>query len=151
VTDRIKTSELVKGRWPQILRALGVPAKALNGRNGPCLFCGGRDRARFTNFKDSGSYLCNQCGTHGGWKFIQRFKGWSFKQAAAEIDRVLSSSSYLSASRGTRAEYFPTDEINVPRSTQQCALWLRKYHPQKLEPWLESRSPEVRWWLETQT
>lgn len=142
--DRLSTSVLAKGRWPRILRALGVPPKALSGRHGPCLFCGGKDRARFTDYKETGSYFCNQCGNYPGFQLLMKLHGWTFKQAADEIDKLLVGSAYVSTSH---REAFAADEVRVPRSTQQCALWLRKYHPERLEGWLDLHSPEVRWWL----
>lgn len=151
--DRIKTSDLARGRWPQILRALGVPAKVLNGRNQPCVFCGGKDRARFTDAYDRGVYFCNQCGTYSGFKFLMKLRGWTFKQTADVIDRVLGTNSMVSMSKETWEQMRVDDawEHKVHKSTRDCALWLRKYHPEKLEAWLESHHPEVRWWLETQS
>lgn len=36
-----------RGRWPEILPALGVPAEALSRKHGPCPGCGGSDRFRY--------------------------------------------------------------------------------------------------------
>jgi hypothetical protein len=155
---------------------MGVPAKALNGRNGPCLFCGGKDRARFTDYKDEGFYFCNQCGSYPGGKFLAKFKGWSMAETAREIERLIRTSTRVS--RMPRRppklpdrvsveamilldDSIPFDQamqmvsdlqFNKPdvKSVRDCALWLRKYHPDKLEPWLASHHPDVREWLETQ-
>lgn len=145
--DRIKTSEVARGRWPQILAALGVPPKALNGRNQPCLFCGGKDRARFTNWKDEGYYLCSQCGSVNGFRFLMKLHGWDFQQTAARIDELLATNWRVSMSPSNAPREM---EIRIPKSVRDCALWLRKYHPDKLEGWLEARDIEVRWWLESQ-
>ena len=37
-------AQAARGRWHDLLPALGVPAAALSRRHGPCPGCGGRDR-----------------------------------------------------------------------------------------------------------
>lgn len=145
--DRIKTVELARGRWPQILPAMGVPPKVLNGRNQPCVFCGGKDRARFTNWRDDGWYLCNQCGNYSGIQFLMKLRGWTFKQTVDEIDRLLRTNWRMSMAPSNAPREI---EIRIPKSVRDCALWLRKRYPEKLEAWLSERDIEVRWWLEAQ-
>jgi putative DNA primase/helicase len=148
--DKITTSVAAQGRWPRILRALGIPKRALSGRNGPCIFCGGKDRARFTDFKGYGTYYCNQCGTVSGLKFLMKFHGWSFRKAADEVDRILGTNSMVSMSKDTYHDLLVQDkwDSKVHKSTQQAAVWLHKYHPERFEAWLDSRHPEVRMWWE---
>ena len=174
--DQIKTSDIARGRWPQILRAFGVPAKLLNGRKQPCPFCGGKDRFRFTDFKGTGTFFCNQCGTYPGFKFLEKYKGWDFKQAANEIDKLLANSSYVSAypphrdqmvMPPTRSpelailmdETIPFDDAlqmvsdlqwkrqTETKSVRDATLWLQKYVPERLEAWLDAHPPELRVWL----
>ena len=58
----IPTKERARGRWRQILPALGIDARFLTGRNCPCPICGGKDRFRFIDRKDGdGMWLCSQC------------------------------------------------------------------------------------------
>src|SRR5262249_41095818 len=78
---RIKTADLARGHWPTILVELGIPRKALNGRHQPCLLCGGKDRARFTNHDDAGLYYCNQCGARDGFQLLMEYNGWEFREA----------------------------------------------------------------------
>jgi len=145
--DRVRTVDLARGRWPAILAALGVPAKVLNGKHQPCIFCGGKDRARFTNWKDDGYYLCNQCGSLSGIHFLMKFWQCPFAEAARRVDELL---------RGNwRVSMHPSNaprelEIRIPKSVRDCALWLKRYHPAKLDQWLADRDIEVRWWLESQ-
>lgn len=86
---RQTTADLAQGRWPGILRGMGVPERALSGKHGPCPFCGGKDRFRFDNKEGKGSFICGQCGAGDGFDFLMRFRGWDFKTCAAEIDRVV--------------------------------------------------------------
>jgi phage/plasmid primase-like uncharacterized protein len=150
--DRVSTSTIAQGRWPRILPALGIPRKTLTGKNGPCLFCGGKDRARFTDYHERGYYFCNQCGKYNGFELLMKYHGWTFAKTAAEVDRVIGNNSLVSLSR-ENYERLRTEEAwdhKVHKSTLDCALWLRKYHPEKLEDWLNGHMPEVRHWLETQ-
>jgi len=149
--DKIKTKDLARGRWRQILTALGVPAKVLNGKQQPCLFCGGKDRARFTDWKDDGFYLCNQCGSHAGTKFLAKFHGCSYAEACQRIDSLLAGDSMASMSPDTYRGLARDDEIHdlLPKSTKDAAFWLRKYRPkEELEDFLSRHHPEVRYWLE---
>lgn len=59
--DKVKAE--ATGRWPAILRCLGVPAECLQRRAGPCPGCGGKDRFRFDDKGGSGSWFCNGAGT----------------------------------------------------------------------------------------
>ena len=150
--DRIKTADLARGRWPRILRALGVPDKILNKKHQPCPFCGGKDRFRFTDYQERGFFLCNQCGTYNGFQFLMKLRGWNYKQAADAIDDVLSGSAIASMSREAYEELLAEDrwESRVHKSTRDAAKWLYRFHPERFEAWLDARHPEVRVWWESQ-
>lgn len=84
-----KTVEVAAGKWPGILVALGVDEKFLSRKHGACPFCGGTDRFRFDDKEGTGSFFCSQCGPGAGMEFLIRLFGWSFKDAAANVDRVV--------------------------------------------------------------
>lgn len=84
-----KTAEMAVGRWPGILKALGVDDRFLGKRHGECPFCGGKDRFRFDDKAGSGSFFCSQCGAGDGMEFLKRHFGWSFKDAAANVDAII--------------------------------------------------------------
>lgn len=79
-----RITDAAKGRWPGILTALGVSASFLNGRHGPCPFCQGHDRFRFSDRDGDGRWFCNQCAPGGedGMAFVQRLRGVDFVEAA---------------------------------------------------------------------
>lgn len=81
----------VRDRWTGILPQLGIPPGFLNGRNQPCLLCGGKDRARYTNFQGDGCYFCNRCGTGDGVDLIMKVNGWTFPEARERIERLIGS------------------------------------------------------------
>lgn len=84
-----RTAELATGKWPGILVALGVDERFISKKHGACPFCGGTDRFRFDDKNGSGSFFCSQCGAGSGFEFLIRLYGWSFKECAAAVDRVL--------------------------------------------------------------
>lgn len=105
----LEVIEHARGRWHELLPALGIPRQYLTGKHGPCPLCGGKDRFRFA---DSGSakpragvWYCNQCGSGDGIDLVQRSRGlMSFAQAAREVEAVLGGSAAVpppaAASRG---------------------------------------------------
>ena len=89
-TNGRTTKELAYGRWENILLTLGVEPRLLDKRkHWPCPGCGGKDRFRFTNISNRGDYFCNQCGSGDGFTLLGMVHGWSFKQAAVEVERVI--------------------------------------------------------------
>lgn len=85
----MRTAEAARGRWYEILIALGVDESYLVNRHGPCPICGGKDRYRFDDKDGTGSYYCNQCGPGDGLLLLRKLHGWDFKTAAAEVDRII--------------------------------------------------------------
>ena len=62
--DDIKV--LTRGRWPSILSQLGMDSSYLNGRDGPCPMCSGKDRWKFLDTDGNGTYYCRGCGGKNG-------------------------------------------------------------------------------------
>jgi putative DNA primase/helicase len=86
---RTPTKEAAHGRWPEILPALGFSAALLDGKHHACPCCGGTDRFRFDNGRQDGDFFCSQCGPGSGFTLIKRVLGWDFKEAAAQVDRII--------------------------------------------------------------
>lgn len=81
--QRDRITDAARGRWHGILSAMGVASSFLNGRHGPCPFCGaGKDRFRFADKDGDGRWFCNQCGNGDGFDFVQRLRGCDFTEAA---------------------------------------------------------------------
>jgi putative DNA primase/helicase len=89
-----ETLQRAQHRWREILPRFGIDTRFLINRHGPCPLCGGRDRFRFDDRDGTGSYICNQCGAGVGVILIRKLKGWDFKTACDEIDRVLANIGY---------------------------------------------------------
>src|SRR5262245_40875967 len=86
---RTPLKDRARGRWHGILLALGMPSKYLTGKKGPCPFCGGKDRWRFTDFNGDGLWICNQCDRGDGIDLVMKFLGLPFKEAAERIEAVM--------------------------------------------------------------
>ncbi len=59
-----KVKQTAQGRWPEILRQLGINVRT-DGRHGPCPSCGGKDRFRFDDKDGHGTWYCNQACYEG--------------------------------------------------------------------------------------
>lgn len=84
-----KTADAARGKWKGILQTLGIEADFLTGKHGPCPHCGGTDRFRFDNQRGDGTWICSFCGAGTGFDLLKLVKGWEFKTAADEVDKVL--------------------------------------------------------------
>lgn len=84
---KLRTADAAKGKWRGILIELGVPEKFLNGRHHPCPSNGkGTDRFRFT---DREKFFCACARGGDGFELLKCFRGWSFEEAAREVDAVV--------------------------------------------------------------
>ena len=89
--------DVAQGRWEDILTSLGgLTSKQLTNEHQPCPCCGGKDRYRFDNTKNQGTWFCNKCGgksgTGGGGNglsLLMRLRNWDFKQAVSEVEKYL--------------------------------------------------------------
>lgn len=86
---RERTADRARGKWRGILRELGIAESYLTGKHGPCIFCQGKDRYRFTDKNGDGVTFCSQCGSRSGFQLLMELRGWDFQQAASEVDKVL--------------------------------------------------------------
>jgi putative DNA primase/helicase len=85
----MSTVDRARGHWREILPMLGVDARFLTGRKGPCPICGGKDRFHFTDKDRDGWYYCNQCGPGSGIVLLRRLHGWDHAEACRQVDGVL--------------------------------------------------------------
>lgn len=83
-----KVSEIATGRWPSILMHFGIDECFLKNKGCPCPICGGKDRYRFDDKEGRGTWICNQCGAGDGFRLLEMVKGWSFKEAAYQVEQV---------------------------------------------------------------
>ena len=72
-----------KNQFHSILLRAGVEHRFLTGRHTPCLFCGGRDRARW--IADKEILWCNVCQPKHGIDALMQYIGMSFKETCQYI------------------------------------------------------------------
>jgi hypothetical protein len=77
------------GLWHEILVRSGVPVHYLTGKHGPCPMCGGKDRFRWDNKDDTGSFFCNGCGAGYGLHLLMRFHKIGTHQALRMVEDVI--------------------------------------------------------------
>jgi P4 family phage/plasmid primase-like protien len=123
--------QAARGQWAQILSQLaGVDPELLDGKHNECPKCGGTDRFRFTNMKDDGSILCNQCGRTGdGFASLRQLTGKTFGQVLADVAEHLGiEPSEPSANGHARESKDPAAHLKwLDWNEMQVALWcLRK-------------------------
>lgn len=77
------------GRWPGILKKLGIDDLALSGKHGPCPMCGGNDRFRFDDKQGRGTYYCSGCGAGDGFNLAMKLTGQTFRDTARRIEEIV--------------------------------------------------------------
>ena len=80
---RVDIKQECIGRWAPILTNLGINAQLFNGKHQPCIFCGGKDRARWDRAKEF--YYCSQCGQKQPIDMAIEHTGLSFKETTQLI------------------------------------------------------------------
>lgn len=86
--ERLSVRTVALGRWRSILTVLGMDERALSGKHGPCPMCGGKDRFRFDDKEGRGTYFCSGCGAGDGVQLAMGITGLSFRDVAAEVERI---------------------------------------------------------------
>lgn len=100
------------GRWLSILPIVGVDAKYLTGKHGPCPMCGGKDRWRFDNKNGSGSWYCTGCGAGNGIDLVMKANGCDFAGAATMIEQYIGKSEVDERPRSQGQKADPREQKN---------------------------------------
>ncbi len=88
----MKTTDLAQGKWFGILTSFGIDQSFLSGKHGPCPLCNaGKDRFRWDNKENRGTYYCSSCGAGDGLKLAMEYTSLSFKACVSRIDEMCGS------------------------------------------------------------
>ena len=82
--DKKEVLPRMMGMWKDaLINICDAPESFFNGKHQPCLYCGGRDRARWTDnlsIKGDGGNICNQCGNDTGIGLMMRLTGMNYSE-----------------------------------------------------------------------
>lgn len=123
------TVDRARGRWQEILRAIGVENRFLSPKHGPCPLCrAGTDRFRFDDRNSNGDYFCSQCRPGIGIIFVQKFLQVDFKTACDRVDEIIGGGSKDAnkAPKRQRGESNQDDD----RGRKASWLWGRRQPPE---------------------
>lgn len=95
-----------QGRWPAILRAIGIDEHVLRDEHGPCPICGGKDRFRFDDKEGKGTFFCSKCGAGNGMTLTMLYLNLDFKAAIRRVREIIPS-----APQGPVAKSVDPEEI----------------------------------------
>lgn len=130
-----KAEDLAHDRWPEILVSAGIDSSFFGKHNGPCPFCGGKDRYRWSS-KFGGAWVCNQC-TDGryanGFKMLMEHMGYqSFRQAADHVR------DYFGSNQSLGVIHRPVPALPI-RSAQMSEQEMARNRQRILKFWSESK------------
>lgn len=74
------------GKWFGIFQSFGIDVG--DGRHTKCPLCASKDNFRCDNKDGRGTWVCT-CGAGDGWKMLQLKLGITFKQAVAEVKKII--------------------------------------------------------------
>ena len=146
-----RASDRAKHIWPEILQAAGVSGDFLTRKNGPCPFCGGKDRYRFAN-KGDGLWVCTECTSSkwsNGLSFLQRHLGLpDMREAAKWVHKHLDGEPQHAVTREARAATYkePSPEDLARRVTKMREVWAASRPVQAGDPvdlYLRARVPNL--------
>lgn len=91
---KIETVKLAaRGEWPCIFGTFHTDLLLTHRKHQPCFGCGGTDRFRFfPDWEQTGSGICNQCGSGDGIFWVQKIADCNFYEALKKINHYLGGS-----------------------------------------------------------
>jgi putative DNA primase/helicase len=112
--DSTRIQDKARGRWKDLLPRLGVPARHLANKHGPCPICGGRDRFRWDDKRGEGTYFCSNpnCGPGTGVDLVMKVNGVDFVGARTLIETQLPGAKFSMSSSNSN-----------DRNTAGAKLW----------------------------
>jgi putative DNA primase/helicase len=104
--DQIKQD--VTGRWNGVFASLGIEVG--DGKHCPCPICGGKDRFRYDNLENKGTWFCNNCKPGDGWALVQQVLDITFPEALETVAGLIGS----------------IEKTNIPKESKITPEILRK-------------------------
>ncbi|SEQ86331.1 putative DNA primase/helicase [Rosenbergiella nectarea] len=82
-----ETASAARGSWAQVFPALGL--NLIKNRHAKCPLCGGKDRFRFDDEGERGTWICNQCGAGDGLALASKYLSVDITEAARRVREVI--------------------------------------------------------------
>ena len=82
----MKTAEMARGRWLELLTEAGIDESYLRNRHGPCPICEGKDRFRYDDKGGNGSNYCNSCGSRDGIGLLMDWMRKDFQEVCKWVE-----------------------------------------------------------------
>ncbi|WP_241623186.1 primase-helicase zinc-binding domain-containing protein [Rosenbergiella australiborealis] len=82
-----ETASAARGSWAQVFPALGL--NLIKNRHAECPLCGGKDRFRFDDEGERGTWICNQCGAGDGLELASKYLSVNITEAARRVREVI--------------------------------------------------------------
>lgn len=114
--DIPQIKDAARGRWLEILAAMGVSLPNNPHQHNPCPGCGGKDRFRFDDRNGNGTFICGRGGdplSGDGFTLLEHVLGWPFKESLARVAEYLGIEPETRKSP-TRPRYQGVDYRSVP-------------------------------------
>lgn len=94
--------------WQDVLPKFGIHADYLRKRHGPCPLCDGRDRFRFDNKNNMGTWFCQHCGAGNALTLLRRWTGSDDREILSEIERYRG---VVQLNDAPLKRFIPSDEL----------------------------------------
>lgn len=107
--------EKTTGKWTNILLCLGIESNYLTGKHTACPVCGGKDRFRFDNKKNTGTYYCSHCGAGDGFTLLQKIFNCNFNEVCQKIMPIVGSLSINDKA--------PSEKDNKKLNAEAVSFW----------------------------
>lgn len=82
----LKFDDETKFDWQVILPKFGIPKDCLKKKHGPCPICEGKDRFRFDNKNNMGTYFCQKCGPGNVMTLLRKYTGKGDAEILKDIE-----------------------------------------------------------------
>nr|EDZ37934.1 MAG: DNA primase [Leptospirillum sp. Group II '5-way CG'] len=113
--------------WYPILSSLGIDVPENPRRHGPCPICGGKDRFRFDNRNEEGTWYCNQGGSEhrsgktagNGAALVAEFFDIGYRAALEKIRGISREPSGVQTLREKCASSVPPVDLSSQRKIQR--------------------------------
>ena len=145
----MKAVEAARGKWPSILRLMGIDVSLLDHKHHGCPKGEGKDRFRFADREGSGNFFCScSDGSKGGLALLMCCKGYTYPQAAREVEKIVGEAKTTSI----RPSRDPAIALNAVRSRlQPTGIEVVTYLASRgLEPTWPMRQAKMTYWNDGQ-